>query len=245
MSPEKCEAVFRRIMPKHRGTWTRIGSRPRRAPSAAIGAQAPSLAALDAAQRPQSRKEGYAIQAELEKSGKLFGWKIAATSEAGQKHINVAGPMAGRILGRDLDRRWRHGARCTATRCAWPSRNFASAWRATCRRGHAILGRGSAGRGRGAASGDRDSRFALCRFRQRRRSAADRRQCLRASVRAGRGDGADWRARDLIEEKPVITMRGQLTSVTARTCSAIPAWRWPGSPMNCASSASRSAPARW
>ena len=28
----------------------------------------------------------------------LFGWKIAATSEAGQKHINVAGPMAGRIL---------------------------------------------------------------------------------------------------------------------------------------------------
>jgi CRP-like cAMP-binding protein len=28
----------------------------------------------------------------------LFGWKIAATSEAGQKHINVDGPMAGRIL---------------------------------------------------------------------------------------------------------------------------------------------------
>jgi len=50
------------------------------------------LAALDAAQRPQTRKEGYAIQAELEKSGKLFGWKIAATSVAGQKHINVAGP---------------------------------------------------------------------------------------------------------------------------------------------------------
>ena len=56
------------------------------------------LAALEAAQRPQSRKEGYAIQAELEKSGKLFGWKIAATSEAGQKHINVAGRQAGRIL---------------------------------------------------------------------------------------------------------------------------------------------------
>jgi 2-keto-4-pentenoate hydratase len=28
----------------------------------------------------------------------LFGWKIAATSEAGQKHINVAGPQAGRIF---------------------------------------------------------------------------------------------------------------------------------------------------
>jgi len=31
-------------------------------------------------------------------AGALFGWKIAATSEAGQKHINVDGPMAGRIL---------------------------------------------------------------------------------------------------------------------------------------------------
>jgi 2-keto-4-pentenoate hydratase len=28
----------------------------------------------------------------------LFGWKIAATSEAGQKHINVDGPLAGRLL---------------------------------------------------------------------------------------------------------------------------------------------------
>src|SRR6185369_7396083 len=28
----------------------------------------------------------------------LFGWKIAATSVAGQKHINVDGPLAGRLL---------------------------------------------------------------------------------------------------------------------------------------------------
>lgn len=58
------------------------------------------LDALEARLRPQSRAEGYAIQAALERqsSGKLFGWKIAATSEAGQKHINVAGPMAGRIM---------------------------------------------------------------------------------------------------------------------------------------------------
>jgi 2-keto-4-pentenoate hydratase len=55
---------------------------------------------LDTELRPRDRIESYAIQAELEKQsrGKLFGWKIAATSEAGQKHINVAGPMAGRIL---------------------------------------------------------------------------------------------------------------------------------------------------
>lgn len=58
------------------------------------------LAALDAALRPHSRAEGYAVQAGLETApgAKLFGWKIAATSEAGQKHINVAGPMAGRIM---------------------------------------------------------------------------------------------------------------------------------------------------
>src|SRR5262245_52887561 len=59
---------------------------------------------LEAAQRPHSRAEGYAIQAEIERasSAKLFGWKIAATSEAGQKHINVPGPMAGRILQETL-----------------------------------------------------------------------------------------------------------------------------------------------
>ncbi len=58
------------------------------------------LAALEPSQRPRDRAEGYAIQAAIEQSsaGALFGWKIAATSEAGQKHINVDGPMAGRIL---------------------------------------------------------------------------------------------------------------------------------------------------
>jgi 2-keto-4-pentenoate hydratase len=58
------------------------------------------LAELPPAMRPQTRAEGYAIQAELEaKSAKpLYGWKIAATSIAGQQHINVDGPLAGRIL---------------------------------------------------------------------------------------------------------------------------------------------------
>jgi 2-keto-4-pentenoate hydratase len=58
------------------------------------------FAGLEAPLRPRDRAEGYAIQAEIEKrsAGRLFGWKIAATSEAGQKHINVKGPMAGRIL---------------------------------------------------------------------------------------------------------------------------------------------------
>jgi len=50
--------------------------------------------------RPTTRDDGYAIQAHLEAlSGRpLFGWKIAATSEGGQRHIGVDGPLAGRLL---------------------------------------------------------------------------------------------------------------------------------------------------
>jgi 2-keto-4-pentenoate hydratase len=49
--------------------------------------------------RPATRAEGYAIQAELEGPGRapIAGWKIAATSRAGQVHIGVDGPMAGRL----------------------------------------------------------------------------------------------------------------------------------------------------
>ena len=58
------------------------------------------LTALPEAIRPATRAEGYAIQALIERhtSEPLFGWKIAATSLAGQRHINVDGPIAGRLL---------------------------------------------------------------------------------------------------------------------------------------------------
>ncbi len=50
--------------------------------------------------RPQDRAEAYAVQAEWARlSGQeVVGWKIAATSLAGQKHIGVDGPLAGRLL---------------------------------------------------------------------------------------------------------------------------------------------------
>lgn len=50
--------------------------------------------------RPANRKDGYLIQAQIETTSKkpLFGWKIAATSSAGQKHIGIDGPIAGRLL---------------------------------------------------------------------------------------------------------------------------------------------------
>lgn len=53
--------------------------------------------------RPATRAEGYAVQVRLERfAGEVAGWKIAATSKAGQAHINVDGPMAGRIFAARL-----------------------------------------------------------------------------------------------------------------------------------------------
>ena len=50
--------------------------------------------------KPATRAEGYAIQGLLEErsASDLFGWKIAATSTAGQSHIGVQGPLAGRLI---------------------------------------------------------------------------------------------------------------------------------------------------
>ena len=58
------------------------------------------IAALPESCRPRTVAEGYAAQAELSAlSGwQAVGWKIAATSAAGQKHIGVAGPLAGHLL---------------------------------------------------------------------------------------------------------------------------------------------------
>lgn len=62
------------------------------------------IAALPPSCRPQSREDGYAIAAAIERASgdDVAGWKIAATSEAGQRHINVDGPLAGRIFSRRL-----------------------------------------------------------------------------------------------------------------------------------------------
>jgi len=49
--------------------------------------------------RPVTRADGYAIQAHLARTEQtLAGWKVAATSVAGQNHIGVDGPLAGRIF---------------------------------------------------------------------------------------------------------------------------------------------------
>ncbi len=49
--------------------------------------------------RPATRAEGYAVQARWPAiAGPVGGWKIAATSVAGQKHIAVSGPLAGPVF---------------------------------------------------------------------------------------------------------------------------------------------------
>jgi 2-keto-4-pentenoate hydratase len=57
------------------------------------------LDALPAACRPTTRAQGYAVQAQWPATaGRIGGWKIAATSVAGQKHIAVSGPLAGPVF---------------------------------------------------------------------------------------------------------------------------------------------------
>lgn len=58
------------------------------------------MASLPSGAIPQNRVEGYAVQQALAHlSGQqAYGWKIAATSSAGQKHIGVDGPLGGRLF---------------------------------------------------------------------------------------------------------------------------------------------------
>lgn len=58
------------------------------------------LEALPSELQPADRAEGYRVQAWIEEFTRLplYGWKIAATSLAGQRHIGVDGPLAGRLL---------------------------------------------------------------------------------------------------------------------------------------------------
>jgi 2-keto-4-pentenoate hydratase len=60
--------------------------------------------------RPSTRADGYAIQSELTSlfQQPVVGWKIAATSIAGQQHIGVDGPLVGSLM---LDRMLPSGAR--------------------------------------------------------------------------------------------------------------------------------------
>lgn len=67
---------------------------------AGLGERGERCAALPAGLEPAGRAEAYLVQAAVESRSArpLHGWKIAATSLAGQKHIGVDGPLAGRYV---------------------------------------------------------------------------------------------------------------------------------------------------
>ncbi len=58
------------------------------------------LASLPESAFPRTRADGYAVQQAMASvSGQQgYGWKIAASSSAGQRHLNVDGPLAGRLF---------------------------------------------------------------------------------------------------------------------------------------------------
>jgi 2-keto-4-pentenoate hydratase len=58
------------------------------------------LASLPEELQPPDRAAAYQIAKALAvySGDNIIGWKVAATSDAGQRHINVGGPLAGRLL---------------------------------------------------------------------------------------------------------------------------------------------------
>ena len=137
---------------------------------------------LPADLRPRDRAEAYGVQAffETKSAEPLYGWKIAATTAAGQAHIHVDGPIAGRLLaekvcadGAEMTFGDNHMAVVEPEFAFRMGRDSAAArFRLHARRG----GR----RRRRPASRTGDSRFPLPRLHRFGRRATDRGQCLRA-----------------------------------------------------------------
>ncbi|MGR4926727.1 2-keto-4-pentenoate hydratase [Bradyrhizobium sp. CAR08] len=165
------------------------------------------LDALEPELRPQNRTEAYAVQAAL--SGTLFGWKIAATSESGQKHINVAGPLAGRIMS---DTVIADGGTASmkgnAMRVGEPEFAFGMGRdlppRAAPYTVDEVL---AAVDSLHPAIEIPDSRFADFASAGEAQLIADN-ACAHLFV-LGAATNANWRAMDLVEERPQITRRGQ------------------------------------
>jgi 2-keto-4-pentenoate hydratase len=169
------------------------------------------LDALESSFRPRDRAEGYAIQAAIESysAGELFGWKIAATSEAGQRHINVDGPMAGRILSETVIPDGGTASMAgNAMRVAEPEFAFRMARdlppRSSAYQVQEVL---DAVGTLHPAIEIPDSRFADFVGAGAAQIIADN-ACAHLFV-LGAPTTANWRALDLVEEKPVISMRGE------------------------------------
>ena len=172
------------------------------------------LGALEQDQRPSNRADGYAIQAAIERysTTHLFGWKIAATSAAGQKHINVAGPMAGRILSETVIPDG-GTASMAGNEMAVAEPEFAFRMRVDLPARSAAY---SVSQVLDAvdtlhpAIEIPDSRFPDFAGAGEAQLIADN-ACAHLFV-LGPATTADWRSMDLIEHRPLIAMRGEIFS---------------------------------
>ena len=202
------------------------------------------LDALETRLRPQSRADGYAVQAAL--GGEVVRLEDRG-NERGRTEAHQCRGTAGRPHHeRHRDRRRRHRideGQCDARRRAGI---LLSAWGAICRRAR-----------RRIASTRCSPPSTPCiprsKFRIRaspispapaRRSSSPTMPARICSCWAPRHQpiGARW-----ISSRSGRRSRcaASAISATARTCSAIPAWRWPGSPTSCAGSASPCGQGRW
>ena len=169
------------------------------------------LRELAPSQRPRDRAEGYAIQAAMARhfAGTPVGWKIAATSEAGQKHINVTGPLAGRIFAEQVipdggtapmaGNEMRVGEPEFAFRMGRdlpprPAPYSVEEVLAAVDTLHPAIELP-------------DSRFADFVTAGEAQLIADQ-ACAHLFVLRS-ATGADWRAVDLVEQRPVVTLRGE------------------------------------
>src|SRR3954466_2403084 len=169
------------------------------------------FSSLDESMRPRDRVEAYAIQAGIEKysSKSLFGWKIAATSEAGQKHINVDAPMPGRILAETVIPDGGTASMAgNEMRVAEPEFAF--------RMGTDLPARSTPYTTQQVldpveplhpAIEIPDSRFSDFAGAGEAQLIADN-ACAHLFV-LGPATTSDWRSLDLVEQRPVVTMRGQ------------------------------------
>jgi 2-keto-4-pentenoate hydratase len=169
------------------------------------------IGGLEPSQRPRERAEGYAIAAAMARhfAGTPVGWKIAATSEAGQKHINVTGPLGGRIFA---ERLIADGGTAPMAGNEMQVGEPEFAFR---------MGRDLPPRANPYSVVDvlaavdtlhpaielPDSRFADFVTAGEAQLIADQ-ACAHLFV-LGAATSADWRSVDLVEHRPVVTLRGQ------------------------------------
>ena len=170
---------------------------------------------LETSLRPRDRSEAYGIQAALENysTASLFGWKIAATSEAGQKHINVDGPMAGRILRETVIADGPARPRWPAMKCASPRPEFAFRMQTDPpRRAPLWYTVRDVLRRPVSTRCIRRSEIPDSRFRDFVSAGAEQiiadNACAHLFV-LGAPTTSNWRALDLVEEKPAIALRGK------------------------------------